>query len=73
MRYISAKKKLNFCYKCNVFLTKFCHVSEGTEPLCQRIQGQHSTGGQTDLRHAPRQVHQGAPHHQLQEVITHRT
>ena len=47
-----------------------CDVSEGTEPLHQRIQGQHSAGGQTDLRHAQGQVHQGAPRHQLQEVIS---
>ena len=46
-----------------------CYVSEGTEPFHQRIQGQHSAGGQADLNHAPGQVHQGAPRHQLQEVI----
>ena len=46
-----------------------CYDSEGTEPLHQRIQGQHSAGGQTDLRHAEGQVHQGAPRHQLQEVM----
>ena len=45
------------------------YVSEGTEPLHQRIQGQHPAGGQTDLSHAAGQVHQGAPRHQLQEVI----
>ena len=47
-----------------------CNVSEGTEPLYQRIQGQHPAGGQTDLSHAEGQVHQGAPRHQLQEVIS---
>ena len=46
-----------------------CYDSKGTEPLHQRIQGQHPAGGQTNLRHAEGQVHQGAPRHQLQEVI----
>ena len=51
----------------------FYHLSASPEPVHQGLQGQHTAGGQAHLSHAERQVHQGAPHHQLQEVITHRT